>query len=46
MIKRIHFPTDVLSTSADDFESAEEVFEAIGAVLQEVDAKKSEDDIM
>lgn len=37
---------DVLDNSADDFENGEDVFEAIGALLQEVDAQKSEDEVM
>jgi hypothetical protein len=36
---------DVLSGSADDFSTEEDVFEAVGAILQEVDESKSEEDI-
>ena len=35
----------VLETSFDDFESGEDVYEAIGGVLQEVALDKTEDDI-
>jgi len=35
----------VLETSAEDFESGDDIFEAIGGVLQEVANEKSEDDI-
>ena len=35
----------VLETSGDDFEDGEDVFEAIGAILQEVDQNKTEDSI-
>ena len=37
--------TDVLESSSDDFESGDEVFEAVGGILQEVDASKEEDEI-
>ncbi len=37
--------SDVLSTSAEDFETSDEVFDAIGAILQEVDEQQSEEDI-
>ena len=36
---------DVLESSSDDFESGDEVFEAVGGILQEVDASKEEDEI-
>jgi len=36
---------DVLSSSAEDFSDGEDVFEAIGAILQEVDDSKSEEDV-
>ena len=39
------YVNDVLASSAEDFEGAEDVYEAVGPVLQEVDAKKSEDEI-
>ena len=35
----------VLETSGEDFESADDIFEAIGAVLGEVANEKTEDDI-
>ena len=35
----------VLETSGDDFESSDDLFEAIGEVLQEVDEDKNEEDI-
>lgn len=35
----------VLETSSDEFESSEEVFEAVGGILQEVDMSKEEDQI-
>ena len=35
----------VLETSGDDFEDGDEVFEAIGGVLQEIDQNKTEDSI-
>ena len=35
----------VLDTSIDDFESSDDVFEAIGGVLQEVANNQTEDDI-
>lgn len=35
----------VLETSSDDFESCDDLFEAVGEVLQEVDQDKNEDDI-
>ena len=35
----------VLETSGDDFENGDEVFEAIGGVLQEIDQNKTEDSI-
>jgi ATP-binding cassette subfamily F protein 3 len=35
----------ILETSGDDFENEEDIFEAIGAVLQEVDQNKTEDSI-
>ena len=37
--------TGVLETSGEDFESADDIFEAIGAVLGEVANDKTEDDI-
>ncbi|KAL3270009.1 hypothetical protein HHI36_009066 [Cryptolaemus montrouzieri] len=36
---------DVLENGADDFENSEEVFEAVGEVLQEISKDKSENDI-
>ena len=39
------FTKGVLETSFDDFESGEDVYEAIGGVLQEVALDKTEDDI-
>ena len=35
----------ILETSGDDFENDEDIFEAIGGVLQEVDQSKTEDSI-
>ena len=35
----------VLETSGEDFESGDDIFEAIGAVLQEVAIEETEDDI-
>lgn len=35
----------VLSSGMDDFESSDDLYEAIGAILHEVSAEKSEDDI-
>lgn len=35
----------ILETSGDDFESCDDLFEAVGEVLQEVDEDKNEDDI-
>lgn len=37
-----HAVSGVLETSCDDFESGEDVFEAIGSVLNEIAADKSE----
>ena len=34
-----------MESSSDDFESGDEVFEAVGGILQEVDASKEEDEI-
>ncbi|XP_069753732.1 ATP-binding cassette sub-family F member 3 [Narcine bancroftii] len=39
------YVTGVLDTAATDLESVDEIFEAIGDVLQEVSASKNEDDI-
>ena len=39
------FQKGVLETAFDDFESGEDVYEAIGGVLQEVALDKTEDDI-
>ncbi|XP_059847459.1 ATP-binding cassette sub-family F member 3 isoform X1 [Hypanus sabinus] len=39
------YVTGVLDSSAADFESVDEIFEAIGDVLQEVSASKNEDDV-
>lgn len=36
---------DVLTNGADDFESSEEVYEAVGEVLQEISCDKSEAEI-
>lgn len=36
---------DVLENGADDFENSEEVYEAVGEVLQEISCDKSEDEI-
>ncbi|CAH0554649.1 unnamed protein product [Brassicogethes aeneus] len=36
---------DVLKNGADEFEDSEEIYEAIGEVLQEVSSDKTEDDI-
>ncbi len=38
-------PLDVLASNGEDFESDEEVFEAIGGILQEVDETKEEEEI-
>ena len=35
----------VLENGAEDFQDGEEVYEAIGEVLQEISNEKSEDDI-
>ena len=35
----------ILETSGDDFETEEDIFDAIGGVLQEVDQTKTEDSI-
>ena len=35
----------VLETSGDDFESCDDLFEAVGEVLQELDIDKSEEDV-
>ncbi len=35
----------VLESSADDFESEEDVYEAIGEVLLDLETNKSEDDV-
>ena len=39
------FLADVISTSAEDFESKDDVVEAIGGFLQECDAAKTEKEI-
>ncbi|XP_078060362.1 ATP-binding cassette sub-family F member 3 isoform X2 [Mustelus asterias] len=39
------YVTGVLDSSAADFESVDEIFEAIGDVLQEVSVSKNEDDV-
>lgn len=39
------FVVDVLRNGADDFESSEEVYEAVGEVLQEISGDKSEAEI-
>lgn len=39
------FSVDVLTNGADDFESSEEVYEAVGEVLQEISCDKSEAEI-
>lgn len=36
---------DVLENGADDFENSEEVYEAVGEVLQEISCDKSEAEI-
>lgn len=41
----VKFFAGVLQNGADDFEDSEEVYEAIGEVLQEVSNDKTEDDI-
>ena len=41
----LSYVESILETSGDDFENEEDIFEAIGAVLQEVDQSKSEDSI-
>lgn len=43
---QFHFKwLDVLKNGADDFEDSEEVYEAVGEVLQEISCDKSEADI-
>ncbi len=37
--------TDLLSSSADDFSSGEEVFEAVGELLMQGDENKSEQQV-
>lgn len=37
--------TDVLATSGEDFESGDEIFEAVGEVMMEANAKKTESQI-
>lgn len=37
--------SDVLENGADDFEDSDEVYEAVGEVLQEIACDKSEEDI-
>lgn len=37
--------TDILHNGADEFEDGNEIYEAIGEILHEVSANKSEDDI-
>ena len=37
--------SDVLESGADEFEDAEEIYEAIGAILHELAEEKSENDI-
>ena len=41
----LNYVESILETSGDDFENEEDIFEAIGAVLQEVDQSKSENSI-
>ena len=41
----IFYISGVLETSYEDFESGEDVYEAIGGVLHEVASDKTEDDI-
>lgn len=41
----LNYVESILETSGDDFENEEDIFEAIGAVLQEVDQSKTEDSI-
>ena len=40
-----HYVESVLETSIDDFEEIDDVYEAIGGVLHEVAAEKTEEDI-
>ncbi|KAJ3642747.1 hypothetical protein Zmor_025504 [Zophobas morio] len=40
-----HYVEGVLENGADDFQDSEEVYDAIGEVLQEVSSDKTEDDI-
>ncbi|XP_044734390.1 ATP-binding cassette sub-family F member 3 [Chrysoperla carnea] len=40
-----HYVESILENGAEDFESSDEVFEAVGEVLQEVSNNKTEDDI-
>jgi ATP-binding cassette subfamily F protein 3 len=40
-----HYVEGVLKNGADDFQDSEEVYDAIGEVLQEVSSDKTEDDI-
>ncbi|XP_042195099.1 ATP-binding cassette sub-family F member 3 [Callorhinchus milii] len=40
-----HYVTGVLDSSASDFESVDEIFEAIGDVLQEISDSKNEDNV-
>lgn len=44
-LKLIWSVLDVLVNGVDDFESSDEVFEAIGEVLQEISRDKTESDI-
>lgn len=41
----ISLNVDVLENGADDFQSSDEVYEAVGEVLQEVASDKTEEDI-
>ena len=42
---RLFLSSGVLETSLDDFENGEEVYEAIGGILHEIDAAKAEQDV-
>ncbi|XP_055501839.1 ATP-binding cassette sub-family F member 3 [Leucoraja erinacea] len=44
-LELFQYVTGVLDSSAADFESVDEIFEAIGDVLQEVSVSKNEDDV-
>lgn len=44
-INWLYYGIGILSGGADDFDSSDDLYDAIGAILQEISREKSEDDI-